>query len=151
MLEFCLREHNVTEGDPPIIDNSEAPDREPVPDWLRWLAVIPAALIGGWLGRGCGAVFNVLRDVGGVEHVVPFFVLLPGGLGFTIAGALVAPRRRRTIAVGLAVLSVGQTLLVHLLLPTRLGRVNYLHAVGECLGAIAGVMLVLFLDRQTAR
>ena len=146
-----MREHNVTHGNSPTVDNSELPVRRPIPDWLRWLAVIPAALIGGWLGRSCGAVFNVLRDVGGVEHVVPFLVLLPGGLGFTLAGALVAPRRRRTIAVGLAVLSVGQTLLVHLLLPMRLGRVNYLHAAGECLGAMAGVMLVRYLDRQTMR
>ncbi len=151
-LPSARTEMNRSES--PVTATSERSAQGRVSDHWRWLAVIPTALIGGWLGRICGGVLIVPRDAHGIADLVPLFTLMPSGLGFTLAGALVAPRFRLRVALVLAMYCSGLALFVHLLLPLRIGRVNYLHAAGEFLGAVGAVLIcrwLVMLDRSKAK
>ncbi|MFO0819144.1 MAG: hypothetical protein U1A77_14455 [Pirellulales bacterium] len=135
----------------PVTPASARPAHGRVAERGRWLAVIPMALVGRWLGRVCGGAFFMLRDVDGMADLVSLFSLMPSSFGFTLAGALVAPRFRLRVAMVLAVSCSGLAVLSHLLLPLRVGRSNYLHAAGESLGAVGAVLICRWLATRAEK
>ena len=118
-------------------------------DALRWFLMVPAALLAGWLGRSLGGLFLFLRSPVYPEFLFPLLMLLPSGMAFTVAGALVAPRYRIAVAIGLTVLCVTQSIGIHILMPSSPGLVNYMHSLGESLGSTLGAILITFQIRKS--
>ena len=106
---------------------------------LRWLGIIPASILAGWFGQCFGRFFHFLQNPGYAEYLFPLLRLLPGGFGFALVGAIVAPRYRRATAIFLAALCIVQSLSIHILTQRNPGVVNYMNALGESLGALLGV------------
>lgn len=130
---------------------------------VRWLCVLPAALLGAMAVRlPLGAVIRLARDGGGnalidssafywiataIFHLVPEFV-------FVLAGASLAPRRRNGTAIVLSLVGIGLSLLTHILMQhlagNRVGLTNYVHVGSETVGAIAGAIFCAMLGRRNA-
>ena len=117
---------------------------------LRWLAILPASLLASWLGRSVGGLFLFLRNPGYPEYLFPLMFLLPSGLAFTFVGAFVAPGYRLAIAICLTALCIIQSLCIHILMQEHPGLTNYMHTIGESLGAMLGVaVLVTYFLRRS--
>src|SRR5436190_7913164 len=85
---------------------------------LRWLAVIPAAILAGWFAYfAFGLVSVVVAKI--LSESASYYVRLllyyaPKDAAFVIVGAKIAPRPL-TAAVALAVAAAAVSLLVHIL------------------------------------
>jgi hypothetical protein len=110
---------------------------------LRWLAVLPAAILAAWVAHFAGGIVGLA-----VSRLVPepasYYVRLllyyaPQQAAFVIAGALVAPRPLATACV-LAGVAIALSLTVHILGQHSVGTTNYLHFAAESAGAIVGVV-----------
>lgn len=129
-------------------------DLQVQPRWtlnsLRWLSIVPAAVLGGWLGRTFGIVFLFLRAPVYPDFLFPLLSLLPSGLAFTLVGTLLAPRHRNVVAICLAACCVILSLFVHICSQAHPGLVNYMHSTGQSLGAMLGLALtVIRLSKQS--
>jgi hypothetical protein len=115
-----------------------------LPEPLRWILFVPAAVVASWLGAGVGSVFVFTRNPGYAEFLFPLLFLLPSGVAFTLVGAMVAPRYRVAIAICLAAWCSIQSLCVHIITQPSPGLTNYMHATGQTLGSVIGVASVLY-------
>jgi hypothetical protein len=113
-------------------------------DPLRWACVLPAAYLASWLFGGI-IVFLLsslgvnLRGGAYPAFLFPLLQYLPSGIAFTFVGALVAPSRRIATATVLAAMCILISLMTHIFWQSNPGLTNYMHAMGESLGAVTGV------------
>lgn len=117
---------------------------------LRWLVVLPAAIIGWWLSGGALAVLPSLvgidlRGSGYPKFLFPLLFYLSSGVVFTLVGGLIAPAKRPVTATGLAVLLILLSIQIHILGQPNPGLTNYMHCTGEALGAAIGVAVIGWL------
>ena len=117
---------------------------------VRWLAVVPAAVLAGWVAHvACGmlsmAVASTLSESASL-YVRLLLYYAPKDAAFVIAGAKIAPRPLAT-AVALAVAATAISLMVHILVPRTVGVTNYLHFAAESAGAIFGAALTYATTR----
>ena len=109
---------------------------------LRWLAVIPAAVMAGWLAHFAFGFMSLIAARVLSESTTYYARLLlcyvPKDAAFVIVGAKIAPRPVAT-AVVLAVAAIAMSLLVHILGQRTVGVTNYLHFTAESAGALLGV------------
>lgn len=125
--------------------------RRKLQEVLRWVLIVPAAVLSSWLSAGLGSVFIITRSPGYAEFLFPLLFLLPSGVAFTLVGGLVAPRYQVAIAICLAAWCIIQSLCVHVITQPSPGLTNYMHATGETLGAVIGVASVLYLVIRARR
>lgn len=110
---------------------------------LRWIGVVPCAWLAGKVAGGLGyGAFRIFRGPGYPDFLYPLLQYFPGGLALAFVGGMVAPKRRLTVALTLAVLLMSYSWLIHVIGQPSPGLVNYMHATGESLGALIGVALV---------
>ena len=100
---------------------------------------------GGWLGNQLSGLFIFLRSPIFPEFLFPLLFLVPRGLGWTLGGALIAPRRRIVPASVLAVVCLSLSVNRHILTQRELDLTRYMHATGESLGALTKVVIVAYL------
>ena len=86
---------------------------------LRWFGMLPAAFFASWFFGGVlsfplSLVGTDLRGSGYSDFLFPLQQLLPSGVAFTLAGALVAPRLRVATAMSLAALCVLMSVQIHI-------------------------------------
>ncbi len=137
------RDASINVDDP---DNTNG--RDVVIRVMRWLAVVPAAVLGSWLGYGLGGVFQLLRQPYYPDFVFPLLQLVPSGVLFSVCGGMTAPGRRVTVAGLLAVLCSVVALQRHILGQSAPGLTNYMHWTAETLGAAIGVVVVYRVVRR---
>jgi hypothetical protein len=77
---------------------------------LRWIAFLPAAVIGGWLAYMVGGTINNITtflNVGEINGLVKFGTIFINemflGLGFVFCGVKVAPSAPKVIGITLAI------------------------------------------------
>lgn len=121
---------------------------------LRWLSVLPAAVVASWLVRGSAPFllsFGGAIDLRGAaypEFLFPLLYYMPCGAAFTFVGAMTAPGNRRTTAAVLAAACIILSLMQHVLMHPNPGLTNYMDSTGESIGALLGVAAVLYLVRR---
>ena len=118
---------------------------------LRWFAVVPAAVLAGWLAHNFGGLFLFLREPFYPQFLFPLAFLIPAGAGFTFVGALTAPSRRIRTAIFLAACCMFLSLQRHIFGQQNPGLTNYMHSTGESLGAAIGVAAVIYLGVRARR
>lgn len=122
-------------------------------DVLRWLSVLPAAVLGEFITRVVGALVGGM--VGGAAagsqatFSVQLVVYALAVAAFVLAGAYTAPSRRLIVALGLAAAAALLSLVKHVLLQDHPGAVNFGHLAAEITGAALAVAIVF--DRERAR
>ena len=121
---------------------------------LRWLAVIPAAILAGWVAHlVLGTVTAVVSGVANRlfseswRYVPLLLYYAPKHAAFVMAGAKVAPRPLPT-AVVLAAAAIILSLMTHILSQGRIGLMNYLHFTAESVGAVIGVAYIYTARRS---
>ena len=138
-------------------------DSQPKPHrWtevLRWLAVLPAAMIAWWIS---GGVLSFLPSLVGLDlrgtvyptFLFPLLFYLGSGVAFTLVGGLIAPAKRIATSMTLAILCILMSVQVHIMGQSNPGLTNYMHSTGEALGAVIGVGVLYRVRRsrqQTAK
>jgi hypothetical protein len=121
---------------------------------LRWVAVLPTACFASWVfGGAMGFLLSLLRvelrGPGYPEFLFPLQQLLPSGTAFALVGALVAPRLRLVTAAALAAFCILMSVQIHIVGQSNPGLTNYMHSTGESLGAVIGVVVVVYLVRRS--
>lgn len=142
----------------PLPDESPRPQRRPI-EIVQWIAVLPAAILGGWAAHlFCTQIVRFLISTVGLssESAVIGFVFLvlghlPQKVAFVVAGAEIAPHARRTTAIVLAVVAAIMSLLIHLLVQSRIGSTNFAHFTAEAIGAALGVVIVARIETWRRR
>lgn len=127
---------------------SELPRRSRRFEILRWLCVLPAAVLAQITVRYAVGAVAVLAGYGGWRTDNEFSSSLFPGLflayalpaaAFVVAGAKTAPRHVAATAIGLALLGLLLSVMTHLagqhLAGNRVGIVNYMHFFAESAGA----------------
>ena len=128
---------------------------------LRWLCVLPAALLGGLVVQfTLRAVLQITRSAGlgvqgdstiGYAITLIFGYVLPKS-AFVIAGAKTAPRHQTATSIALAVVGVALSLMTHVvgqhLAGNRVGSVHFIHAVSESAGLLVGAAFILVRVRS---
>jgi hypothetical protein len=141
---------------------SELTGRGKLIEVLRWLGVLPAAVIADVATQFVGdAVVQIARNVGwnilGTSNfanaLILFLFYLTPTSAFVIAGAKTAPRHQRATAIVLTLLGILFSLLTHVISQhffagRRLGIVNYLHLCTESAGLVAGAAYILSRRRR---
>jgi hypothetical protein len=116
---------------------------------LRWLAVLPAAILAGWLAHLVfGTASVVVARLVWQSYVVRLLLYyVPKDAAFVLVGAKVAPRPRAT-AVVLAAAAIAMSLAVHILGQRTVGVTNYLHFAAESVGAVLGAAFTFSAARR---
>jgi hypothetical protein len=121
---------------------------------LRWLAVLPAAIVAGWVAH---MVFGLVSAAvaGLVGEAASYYLRLllyyaPKNAAFVLAGAFTSPRPLPT-AIVLAVVSIGLSLVIHILGQQRVGPTNYWHFAAEAFGALLGIVFAYVVERRRLR
>jgi hypothetical protein len=139
------------------MSTSDAPPRSSrLVEWLRWLCVLPAAVLVelaarpalGLLTRGAGEeMFAVLARKLAVYSVAEAL--------FVVVGAMVAPRRQPTVAIVLAALGTVLSLLKHVVVQyaagNRIGSTNFTDFALEAFGLACGAAIVWIAARRAER
>ncbi len=121
---------------------------------LRWICVLPAAVIGGiaahyfggivwrfaFYGRGAASESSIAFSAQLLAYAVAAAV-------FVLLGALIAPRNRKLAALVLAVAYTLLSLFAHVISQDHPGRVNYLHLAAETTGAVSSLAYVFSMKR----
>ena len=114
--------------------------------WLRWIAVLPAAILGFAVAYLFSILFGYLNfsDHSFYRVLMIFLSNGIGGAGWTLAGALTAPSKKRLISVILS--TIGCCLVVgSLVFAYFTGTPTWQIVVGDILtfiGLIAGAYVV---------
>jgi hypothetical protein len=132
---------------------------------LRWLCVLPVALLGDFVMQFIvGAVVQIASyggwgDLGNSNIGYAFGIFLyyvPRKSAFVIAGAKMAPRHQIAAAIGLTVLGFLLSLMTHVvgqyLGGNRVGITNYMHFLAESVGVLGGatyIVLQAWRERRT--
>jgi hypothetical protein len=115
---------------------------------MRWLGVVPAAVLGSWLTHGLGGLFIFLREPYYPAFLFPLLFLLPSGAFFTFCGGMTAPQRRLPVATLLAISCILLSLQRHVLGQRGPGLTNFMHFTGESLGVAIGVVVVYYVTTR---
>jgi hypothetical protein len=111
---------------------------------MRWLAVIPVAILAWWLAYFFFGAITVgmsqLLTAAVMYYVRLLLAYVPKSAAFVWTGATVSPRPLPT-AIALAVIAVALSLLTHLLSQRTVGLTNWLHFAAETVGALLGLVL----------
>jgi hypothetical protein len=110
---------------------------------VRWVCVLPASMLAGYLGwAAAGALSRVAFGGLGFEgtgrwvrHVTVNLLSEPVRV---LVGAKMAPRHQPTTAVVLAVLNVALAILIH--------REDYLPIVAQAIGLAVGIVVVHYSE-----
>lgn len=117
---------------------------------LRWLAVIPVAILAGCvvhflLGTVCAIAAQFLST--SVTHYLRLLLCYaPKNAAFVFAGATLSPRPVPT-AIVLATAAIVISLLTHIISQRTVGLTNYLHFAAETVGALLGVVAIYVAPR----
>jgi len=143
---------------------SELTGRGKLFEVLRWLCVLPTALLGDIVVQFViGAVVQIasyggwggLGDSNIAYALGVFLYYVPRKSAFVIAGAKMAPRHQMATAIGLTVLGLLFSLMTHVvgqhLAGNRVGIVNYTHFVAESAGVLGGAAYILLQVWRKAR
>jgi hypothetical protein len=136
---------------------SELTGRGKLIEFLRWLGVLPAAVIADVATQFVGeSVVQIARYVGWdilgastfANPLILFLFYFTPKSAFVIAGATTAPRHQRATAIVLILLGILFSLLTHVISQhffagRRLGIVNYLHLCTESAGLFAGAAYIV--------
>ena len=142
---------------------SDVTDSGKLVDVLRWLCVLPAAVLGAvavqFMVRGLVQVVDYVRwEFFGNSTIAYslrlFFFYVPHKSAFVIAGAKMAPRQQMATAIALTLLAMNLSLVVHVvgqyLVGNNVGLVNFTHLSAESVGALAGAGCILLWTRRTS-
>ena len=123
---------------------------------LRWLCVLPAAVLGDIALEIVVAAAVQIADYGGsgilddsdVAYSLRLFLYyVPQKSAFVIAGAKMAPRYQRATAIALTVLGFLFSLMTHVIVQhldgRRVGIANYTHLFAESAGVLGGAACIL--------
>lgn len=133
-----------------------------LPDTLRWLLVLPAAVCGkmlvhfflgitlqaiGYGGPGASGDSSTAFSL----RLILLYVVPAGA--FVVAGVMVAPRRLIVTAIVLTVLGIVLSLTTHVvgqhLAGNRVGSTNYVQFAAETAGMLAGIAVIVWRIRKT--
>lgn len=136
------------------MQNSSQENRLSPVGFLRWLFVLPAAFLASWLVHGVGDFLLSglgldLRTPGYPKFLFPLQQLFPSGIAFVLAGAWVAPSRRRVAVITLVILGISSSWLIHVIAQSAPGLTNFMHATGESFGLVFGAAVAWHLDRRS--
>jgi hypothetical protein len=128
--------------------------REKAIEWLRWVCVLPAAVlcsvavqfIAGMVGRLAVFEWGTPAESTFVRYLLLLF-RVPMEAGFVVAGAKTAPRGRLVTAIVLAAARVLMSLIVHIVRQSNPGVVNYTHFAAESLGSVLGLTYIFSSER----
>jgi len=126
--------------------------------WLRWAAVL-ALVCSAWgglvysaLGREAWARRPAPLAV--IQELVSMFLFYTlREAAFVVAGAMIAPRARRTTAIVLAAALVPSSLWNHVLAtggPWWFWTINYTHFTLEAFGSVLGVVYIFWSEKARA-
>jgi hypothetical protein len=124
-----------------------------------WIAVLPAALLGGLAGSFLARAAQLLASLGGLPNlgnsnwgrfVQVLIAELPAGALFVIVGALTAPRWRIGTAVVLGILWVVLSGTMHVLSQPAPGLWNYVPVGVAAVAAAGGATYVQMKGRVAA-
>jgi ATP/ADP translocase len=118
--------------------------------WLRWVCVLPAAVlasiavqfIAGMVGRLAIFAGASSADSTFVYYLLLLLLYIPKEAAFVVAGAKMAPQGRFVTAVVLVVVRVLMSLIVHIVGQTNPGVVNYTHFAVESTGSGLGLACI---------
>ena len=130
---------------------------------LRWVCVLPAAVLGAFVVQYIVHAVVQIADYGGWDlrdsslgyalRVFIYYVLRKAA--FVIAGAKMAPRHQVATAIVLAVLGILSSLMIHIagqhLVGNYVGLVNYTHFLAESAGALGGAAGIAVHDWRKRR
>jgi hypothetical protein len=134
---------------------SDLSRREKAIELLRWIVVLPAAVLGRFAMVLLLGLIVRFADFAGwlADSELPAVKLLlsccPKEAAFVIAGAKTAPRRRLLTTVILAIAAGLMSLTIHILGQPNPGTVNYAHFAAEFVGAVAGAGYVIFSELRS--
>ena len=140
---------------------SELSSREKRMEIVRWLCVLPAAVLADFAVSF--VVGTIVRSGGlkirGESSIAYWFVLVltygSPKAAFVAAGAKTAPRRPVAIAVVLTVIGFCLSLMTHVvgqhLAGNRVGATNYAHLFAETAGLICGTTCIIYRAGQHRR
>jgi hypothetical protein len=144
---------------------SELTGRGRLIEVLRWICVLPAAVLGVIAAEFVVVVVVKIARNGGWDILddsliakfltLLLFYVLPKS-AFVMAGAKTAPRHQSATAIVLTLLGFLFSLMTHVisqhyLAGRRLGMVNYLHLSGESAGLLGGAAYILLQARRNRR
>ena len=143
---------------------SELTGRGRLIEVLRWLCVLPAAVLGhialefvveaAWQIASSGG-WGILGDWNSAYSLMMFLHLVPPKSAFVIAGAKMAPRYQRATAIVLTLLGFLFSLMTHVisqhLAGRRVGITNYTHLFAEFAGAVGGAAYIVLEARRNRR
>jgi hypothetical protein len=131
---------------------------------LRWLCVLPAAVLGDIALEFVVEAAVQIARFGGWGNLVDsssayslwmFLYLVPPKSAFVIAGAKMAPRYQRATAIVLTLLGFLFSLMTHVisqqLAGRRVGITNYTHLFAESAAALGGAAYIALEDRRSRR
>lgn len=127
---------------------------------MRWICILPAAVLGGLAARYAFGLVAWLLASGragsppafdAVYYLRLVLYYLPKEAAFVAAGALVAPRRRGMVAFVLAAVAIALSFVVHIAGQANPGSLNYTHFGTESAGAALGAACLLYVERRAAR
>jgi hypothetical protein len=142
---------------------SELTNRERSIEVLRWLGVLPAAVLAHFAARfALGSVVLLASHAawGFDDSTIAYYLkvilyYLPPKSAFVIAGAKMAPRHQRATTIALTVVGVIFSLMTHVvgqhLAGNRVGIVNYTHFVAESAGVLVGAGYILLKIGRASR
>ena len=134
---------------------------------LRWVCVLPAAVLGGMVVQflvwavvqiaSLGA-WSSLGDSNFAYGLKVFLYYVPWEVAFVVAGAKMAPRHPMATATVLTILGLFLSLMKHVVVQhlagNRVGIVNYTHFFAESMGVLGGaayILLQVWRNRRTDR
>ena len=138
---------------------SELTAREKTMERLRWICVLPAAVLGGFAAQTIAGLVNRLAVYGwgtAAESTLVYglqllmFYVLKCAV-FIVAAAKMAPRGRLATAIVLAAAAILMSLVVHVLGQPHPGVVNYTHFTAESAGTVIGVAYVFYSEKARSR
>jgi hypothetical protein len=125
---------------------------------LRWICVLPGAVIGGIAARYLGSIVGRFANYGWVAESqsnfafsIQLLAYAIAAAAFVLAGAFTAPRNRSITALVLAIAGTLLSLLTHVLSQRHPGTVNYLHLAAETAGAALTVAYVFYMEKARVR
>jgi hypothetical protein len=140
---------------------SELTDGGKLIEVVRWLCVLPAAMLGSFVVQLIvGAVVQIADNSGlgilgdsKIAYSLRLFLFyVPRESVFVIAGAMTAPRHQMATAIVLTVLGICLSLMTHVvgqhLAGNHVGLVNYTHFFAESAGAVGGAAYIFLQDRR---
>jgi hypothetical protein len=143
---------------------SELTGRGRLTEGLRWLCVLPAAVLGGIAAQfvveavvqiASYGGWRILGDSNVANSLMLFLYYVLPKSAFAIAGPKMAPRHRKATATVLTLLGLLFSLMTHVIVQNLAGKpvgiANYTHLFAESAGLLGGASYILLQDRRNRR